>query len=143
MTATISHRGFNRNDLCGGDNMARTSDHTKDSRLGKKALGALGVSVSLAGGVCAGAAPADAAIGPASESPNTHMLDPGLHEEEVFDVGLSSFRLFDREDVKAGKPENVAWWGWGCRGCGGCRGCWGCRGCRGCGGCRGCRGCGG
>ncbi len=72
------------------------------------------------------------------ESPNTHMLDPGLHEEEVFDVGLSSFRLFDREDVKVGSGKRRLV-GWGCRGCGGCRGCWGCRGCRGCGGCRGCR----
>lgn len=127
--------------------MARSSDHTKESRLGKKAFGAIGVSVSLAGGVYAGTAPAEAAIEPAAENPNTHMLDPALHEEEVFDVGLSSFRLFDREDVTEARQEKVAWWGW--RGCGGCRGCWGWRGCgcRGCGcrgcGCRGCRGCGG
>ncbi|MGJ0508691.1 MAG: hypothetical protein ACR652_16510 [Methylocystis sp.] len=119
--------------------MARSSDHTKDSQRGKKALGAIGVSVSLAGAVYANA-PAEAAVDPASTNPNMRALDVDLHEEEAFDVGMSSFRLFDREEVKDAKPETVAWWGWGCRGC---RGCGGCRGCRGCGGCRGCRGCGG
>ncbi len=121
--------------------MARSSDH-KDPRLGKKALGALGVSVSLAGGVVADSIPAEAAIDPTSGNANMTAPGFGLHEEEVFDVGLSSFRLFDREETPEAKPETVAWWGWGCRGCRGC-GCGGCRGCRGCRGCWGCRGCAG
>ncbi|WP_036283212.1 hypothetical protein [Methylocystis sp. ATCC 49242] len=120
--------------------MARSSDDTQNKRGGKKALGVIGVSLSLAGAGCATSAPADASTTPATS--NMRTID--LHEEELFDVGLSSFRLFDREEVKDAKGEQVAqWWGWGCRGCRGCRGCGGCRGCRGCGGCRGCRGCGG
>ncbi len=130
--------------------MARSSDHSRRPHRGKKALGVIGVSFSLAGAACAESSPADAATEPATS--NVRLIDDDLHEQEAFDVGLSSFRLFDREDAKEAKPEQVAWWyGRGCRGCGwgwrgcGCRGC-GCRGCgcRGCG-CRGCgcRGCGG
>lgn len=111
--------------------MARSSDPHR----GKKALGVIGVSLSLAGGACIDSSPAEAATEPATGK--LRVMDAGLHEQEVFDVGLSSFRLFDREDVKEAKPETIAWWGWGCRGCRGCRGCGGCRGCRGC------RGCGG
>jgi hypothetical protein len=61
-----------------------------------------------------------------------------LGEEEMADVSLATFHLFDKENV--GSEVQVAW-----RGCGGCRGCRGCRACRGCGGWRGCRcgGCGG
>lgn len=118
--------------------MARSSDH-KDKRLGKTALGALGVSVSIAG-VVANGAPVEAATDPAVGGTNLASPGLGLHEEEAFDIGLSSFRLFDREQTTDAKPEQVAWWGWGCRGC---RGCGGCRGCRGCWGCRGCRGCAG
>ena len=122
--------------------MARSSDQSGPNR-GTKTLGVIGVSVSLAGAACAESSPADAATEPASAN-NTLMMDFDLHEQEVFDVGMSSFRLFDREDADEAKPETVAqWWGWGCRGCRGCGGCRACRGCRGCGGCRGCRGCGG
>lgn len=117
--------------------MARSSDQSHGPHRGKKALGVLGVSL-IAGVACNQSGPAEAATEPASG--NVRLMDVDLHEQEVFDVGLSSFRLFDREEAKEAKPETVAWWGWGCRGC---RGCGGCRGCRGCGGCRGCRGCGG
>lgn len=119
--------------------MARSQDDSQNKGRGKKALGVIGVSVSLAGAVCAPTSSADAATPPATDK----VRPVDLHEEEVFDVGMSTFRLFDREDVQDAKPEVVAQWGWGCRGCRGCRGCGGCRGCRGCGGCRGCRGCGG
>jgi hypothetical protein len=123
--------------------MARSSDHSRGPNRGKKALGVIGVSFSLAGAACAESSPAEAATEPTTG--NTRILDADIHEHEAFDIGLSSFRLFDREDIKEAKPEQVAWWYWrGCRGCGwGCRACRGC-GCRGCG-CRGCgcRGCGG
>lgn len=119
--------------------MAHSSDHSQGPHRGKKALGVIGVSLSLAGGAYIESSPAEAATEPTTS--NLRVTEVDLHEQEVFDVGLSSFRLFDREDVTESKPENVAW-GWGCRGCRGCGGCRGCRGCRGCGGCRGCRGCG-
>lgn len=121
--------------------MARSSDHSKGPNRNSKALGVIGVSMSLAGAAFVSGAPAEAATEPATG--NTRLMDVNLQEQEVFDVGLSSFRLFDREEAKEAKPETVAWWGWGCRGCRGCGGCRGCRGCRGCGGCRGCRGCAG
>ena len=113
--------------------MARSSDNSQSKGRSKKTLGVIGVSLSLAGAACAQSTSADAEATPATS--NMRPID--LHEEEVFDVGLSSFRLFDREEPQAAKSEQVAWWV-GCRGCRGC----GCRGCRGCG-CRGCRGCGG
>jgi hypothetical protein len=57
-----------------------------------------------------------------------------LGEEEMVDVGLATFHLFDKENGTGGFTQVAR----GCGGCGGCRGCGG--GCRGCGG--GCRGCG-
>jgi hypothetical protein len=77
---------------------------------------------------------------------------PFLDEEEISDVSLATFHLFDKEDLgnsQSGTQVAFRGCGGGC-GChgGGCRGCGGgFRGCgggfRGCGGgCRGCRGCG-
>jgi hypothetical protein len=66
-----------------------------------------------------------------------------LGEEELSDVSLSTFYVFDKENTAQPQlGEKVAA---GCR-CGGCRGCrcggFGCRcGWRGCGGCGGCGGC--
>jgi hypothetical protein len=119
------------------ESMARSSDNPQNKHRGKKALGVMGVSLSLAGAACVDSSPAEASTAPTTS--RTRTID--LREQEVFDVGLNSFRLFDREEIPAVKTEQVAWW-WGCRGCRGC-GCRGCRGCRGCG-CRGCgcRGCG-
>ena len=82
---------------------------------------------------------------------------PTLDEEEISDVSLATFHLFDKENLGNSRPgiQLAAFrggcgcghgcGGGGCRGCGGgFRGCGG--GCRGCGvgGCRGCRvgGCG-
>lgn len=119
--------------------MARSSGDSQNKVRAKKTIGMLGVSLSLAGGGCATSG-ADAATLPATS--NVRTID--LMEEEVFDVGLSSFRLFNREEPQDMKAVQLAWWR-GCRGCWGWRGCRGC-GCRGCGcrgcGCRGCRGCG-
>jgi hypothetical protein len=97
------------------------------------ALGVVGVSLSLAGG-------ASAATAPAADvpSPNTARVpEITLNEEEISDVSLGTFYVFDKESTGSARlGEQVA------RGCGGCRGCGrGCRGCRGCG--RGCGGCGG
>src|SRR5260370_7511161 len=103
-------------------------------------LGVVGVSLSLAGGGSAATAV------PAADIPSWDTSPPQitLSEEEIADVSLGTFYVFDKEN--AGTPRLGEKFARGCgRGCGG-RGC-GCRGCgRGCrcggGGCGGC-GCGG
>jgi hypothetical protein len=90
-------------------------------------LGAAGLSLSLASG-----APA-ATVGPAA-----HEITLG--EEEISDVTLATFYVFDKENSQTYRPL-LQLTRCGCGGCGG-RGCGGCGG-RGCGGCRGCHGCGG
>jgi hypothetical protein len=114
-------------------------------------LGATGLSLSLAGG-------ASATGGLAEDVPTTRNTAMNheiiLSEEEIFDVSLATFYVFDKENKpELGQPLRLAagrcgGGGCGCggRGCGGCggRGCGGCAGARGCagfGGCGGCRGC--
>ena len=96
-----------------------------------KVLGAAGLGLSLAGSASASAIPAADTPQSDKTSPNHRLV---LGEEEMADVSLATFYLFDRENVGSGVQLAR-----GCGGCGGCRGCGG--GCRGCGG--GCRGCGG
>src|SRR4029077_13313170 len=88
-------------------------------------LGAAGLSLSMVSG-----APA------ATVGPTAHEILLG--EEEISDVSLATFYVFDKENVGTSEPAvQLA----RRRGCGGCRGCRGCRGChRGCG-CGGCGGC--
>src|SRR6476646_10327515 len=110
-------------------------------------LGAAGLSLSL---VCtASAVPG----GPAVNLPTSGNGDGNqvfLGEEEISDVSLATFYVFDREggDGTSSMVELVHH-GCGCHGCGGCRhGCGGCGcvsfgiGCGGCGGWGGCGGCG-
>jgi hypothetical protein len=96
-------------------------------------LGAAGFGLSLAGSAFASTLPA--ADVPQSDN---NLSGSGQRfvfgEEEMADVSLATFHLFDREQGAAGLAQ-VAWVGR----CGGCRGC-GVRGCR-CGGCGGCGGC--
>jgi hypothetical protein len=121
--------------------MAVTKQASKRKRRKEvvPALGVVGVSLSLASGASA------ATAGSVTDMPSKDTATgPGfaLTEEEISDVSLGTFYVFDKEDLKAPLGEQVAR---GCgRGCGGCRGCRGCRGCgRGCGGCGGgCGGCG-
>jgi hypothetical protein len=118
----------------GGDaTMRRVKQASKAKRVAKAAvpaLGAAGLTFGLAGS-------ASAATNPAADAPQKLNFVPSqsvtLGEEEIADVSLATFHLFDKE--QGGAVQQMAW---GCR-CGGC----GCRGCR-CGGC-GCRcgGCGG
>ena len=118
--------------------MPRVKQASKRKRVTKAAvpaLGAAGLTFSLVGGASASALP----TADVQQTPNyvpTQAITLG--EEEIADVSLATFHLFDKENVGAG--VQVAW-----RGCGGCRGCRGCRGCgcRGCRGCAGCAGCGG
>jgi hypothetical protein len=117
--------------------MARSKQAARSNGTTKVAaattLGAVGLGLSLAGGASASTLPA----ADISQSDNNlHRL--ALNDEEMADVSLATFHLFDRELGGTGGLQQVAW---GCR-CGGCRGCRGCgwRGCR-CGGCGGCGGC--
>jgi hypothetical protein len=110
--------------------MARKQPQKRRSKAATAAaMGAAGLGLSLAGSASASSLPAA----------NAPQLDNNLTsqrfvlgEEEMADVGLATFHLFDREQGTSGMDQ-VAW---GCRGCRGCRGC-AARGCRGCGGCGG------
>ena len=101
------------------------------------ALGAAGLTFGLAGS-------ASASTVPSVDVPLKQNFTPpqafSLGEEEIADVSLATFHLFDKE--QGGAVQQMAW-GCRCGGCG-CRGC-GCRcgggcGCR-CGGCAGCGPC--
>ena len=137
--------------------MPHTKHVSKRKRPSKAVpvLGAAGLSLSLTGAVSA------ATGGPPTDMPTTLNTAQGheitLGEEEISDVSLATFYVFDKEGAATPKlGERLAWGcrcgcgGCGCHGCrcgfvgcGGCGGC-GCGGCRcGCGGCRGCHGCGG
>ena len=119
--------------------MARSKQASKRNGRGRilPLAGAAGVSLAFAGGAYA-TAPTEHA--PAQDTPRPVIT---LSEEEISDVNLGTFYVFDKENVEFGEPVQLAR-----RGCGGCRGCAarGCRGCRGCAavraGCGGCGGCG-
>jgi hypothetical protein len=101
------------------------------------ALGAAGLGLSLAGSASASTIPT--ADNPQSDntSPNQRFV---LGEEEMADVSLATFHLFDKENVGSDMQLAAVVVR---RGCGGCRACRACRGCavRACGGCGGCGGC--
>ena len=138
--------------------MRRVKQASRKKRTTKAAavtvLGAAGLGLSLFGSASGSTTPAADIPQSDNTSPNHSFV---LGEEEMQDVSLATFHLFDRENV--GSAIQLAR-GCGCgRGCGGCgHGCGGCGhggfggcghvgvvGCRGCGGFRGChgfRGCG-
>ena len=121
--------------------MPQVKQASKQKRVTKAVpvLGAAGLTFSLVGG-------ASAAVAPTTDVAKTPDLGLGhaitLGEEEIADVSLATFYVFDKENAAAAKGGVQEARGCGCRGCGGrgCGGCGGCRGCRGCGG--GCGGCG-
>ena len=136
--------------------MARAKRATKQKRrrIALPVLGAAGMSLTMAGGASAATAPT--ANVPSQDTAPRPVIT--LFEEEISDVSLGTFYVFDKEnESQLGQGLQLAargGCGCGCaaRGCGGCaaRGCGGCaaRACRGCAvrGCRGCavvRGCGG
>lgn len=99
------------------------------------ALGATGLGLSLAGSASASTMPTAHPQSSNLPPPNQRFV---LDEEEMADVSLATFHLFDKE--QAGGDVQLAVVVRGCRGCGGCRACGAWRGCR-CGGCGGCGGC--
>jgi hypothetical protein len=121
--------------------MPRVKQASKQTRTTKAAavtaLGAAGLGLSLAGSASASAVPTTDVPQSDGISPNQRFV---LSEEEMADVSLATFHIFDHENLRSDVQVAVVVVG-GCRGCG-CRGCRGCawRGCR-CGGCGGCGGC--
>jgi hypothetical protein len=139
-------------DLTEDATMRRVKQASKQKRTTKaaavKVLGAAGLGLSLVGSASASTMPSTGIPQSDNTSPNQRFV---LGEEEMADVSLATFHLFDRENLGTGVQLAR---GCGCGGCGGCRGCGGCGGfrgcggggfvgCRGCGGFGGCRGCGG
>src|SRR5579872_2220418 len=108
--------------------MRRVKQASKQKRTTKaaaaKVLGTAGLGLSLVGGASASTTPTGNIPQPDNTSPNQRFV---LGEEEMADVSLATFHLFDRENV--GSAIQLAR---GC-GCGGCHGCGGGGGCRGCG----------
>jgi hypothetical protein len=123
--------------------MSRVKQASKRKRLtkaaGMPALGAAGLGLSLVGSASASALATADVPQSLNTTPNQRFV---LSEEEIADVSLATFHVFDKENGTGGFTQLAR----GCGGCGGCRG--GGGGCRGCGGggrgcgCRGC-GCGG
>ena len=144
--------------------MPRVKQASKRKRLKKAvpALGAAGLTFSLVGGASASVAPVNDVPRLPNYSPRHEIT---LSDEEIADVSLATFYVFDKENMAAaqgsfqvargggcghggGGGGGCHGGGGGCHGCGGggCHGggggCHGCGGCRGCHGCRGCGGCG-
>ena len=119
--------------------MARTKQASKRNRRSKTVpvLGVAGLSLSLASGTSASTGGPAADVAPQATSPNHELF---LGDEEISDVSLSTFYVFDKENAAQPQLGQKVAWGCGCRGCRcGCRcgfrRCWGCGGCGGCGGC--------
>src|ERR1700744_6554262 len=112
--------------------MSRVKQASRRTRLTKAAavpaLGAAGLGLSLVGSASASALATAALPQSLNTTPNQGFV---LDEEEMFDVSLATFHVFDRENGSRGFTQVAM-------GCGGC----GCAGCRGCGRGCGCRGCG-
>jgi hypothetical protein len=106
--------------------MPRVKQASKQKRTTKAAavtvLGATGLGFSLLGSASASTMPAADIAQSDNTSPNQRFV---LSEEEMADVSLATFHLFDKENVGSGVQL--------ARACGGCRGC-AARGCavRGC-----------
>ena len=126
-TCRLNHKNLRRMQTMPGVKQA-----SKQKRTTKAAtvtvLGATGLGFSLLGSASASTVPASDIVQSDNTPSNQRFV---LGEEEMADVSLATFHLFDKEDV--GGRVQLA------RGCGGCRGC-AARGCRGCA-ARGCRGC--
>ena len=130
---------------------AKRASKRKRRRIALPVLGATGVSLAVAGGAYATAPTANV---PLQETVPLPAIT--LSEEEIADVSLGTFYLFDKEnESQLGQGVRLAARGCGCGRCGGCaaRGCGGrCGGCAvarcagrcGCAArCGGCGGCGG
>ena len=120
--------------------MPRVKQASKRKHVTKAAapvIGAAGLTLSLVGGASAAAVPT-ANVQPLPNVAPGHQITLG--EEEISDVSLATFYVFDKENTAETRGGVQLARGCGCgHGCG--HGCGGCRGCRGCG-CRCAGGCG-
>ena len=93
--------------------LKRASKQKRGTKAAVSALGAAGLTFSLLGSATASAVPT-------ADVPQTTAFAPNeaitLGEEEIADISLATFYVFDKEKVGGG--VQVAR-----RGCGGCRGC--------------------
>ena len=98
--------------------MRRVKQASKSKRMSKSVpvLGAAGLTFSLVGG-------ASAAVAPTTDAANSPTLGLGhqftLGEEEIADVSLATFYVFDKENAAAAKGGVQVARGCGCGGCGG------------------------
>src|SRR5262245_1309781 len=143
-------RRFRRAQSCGAFSqelaedatMPRVKQASKQKRTIKaatvKVLGAAGLGLSLATSASASTMPAAGIPQSDNTSPDQRFF---LGEEEMADVSLATFHLFDRDNFGSGVRLARG----GCGGCGCGHGGGGCGGARGCGGggFAGARGCGG
>jgi hypothetical protein len=74
--------------------MSKRSSKSKRRRKTLPAFGFAGVSLSMASGACASTDEASANAPPTSQSQNHEIF---LGEEELSDVSLATFYVFDRE----------------------------------------------
>src|SRR4029077_2902144 len=125
--------------------MSRSKQTSKTRGRKRAAVTALGVAgaLSLAGS-------ASASVASVGDTPTQNTARVILAEEEISDVSLATFYVFDKENAGAHHSSvqlaarGCGHGGCGCRGCAaraGCRGCAVHAGCRGCAVHRGCRGC--
>jgi len=86
-------------------------------------LGIAGLSLSLAGGA---AAAIDAPATDMTTRPANVSQKISLAVEEITDVSLATFYVFDKEQAATPRPGLRLAMGacGGCAGCGGCGGCW-------------------
>src|SRR5689334_9123147 len=99
--------------------MPQAEDRAQRNRRSKAmpVLGAAGLSLSLASG-------ASAAI----DGISARLLTPvsqqkTLYEEQISDVSLATFHVFDKEQVGSPRPNIRGAFGCACGGCAGCGGC--------------------
>ena len=107
----------------------QASKHARTTKVAAATvLGTAGLGLSLGGSASANTIPT-------ADFPQSHNIPPNqrfvLGEEEMADVSLATFHLFDKE-IDRSDMQQLAYVVR--RGCGGCRGC----AVRGCGGCAGC-----
>lgn len=105
-------------------NMPHTKQSAKRGRSkAVPVLGAAGLSLALAGGASAAAMQPDASV-LTQRAGATHEIT--LREEEVADVSLATFYVFDKEKASSVRPGVKLAMGGGCGNCAGCAACAGC-----------------
>ena len=96
--------------------MSKRSSKSKRRSKALPALSFAGASLSMASGACASTSEASANTPPTSQSQNQEIF---LGEEEIFDVSLSTFYVFDKENGGASPlAQHLKLARGGCGGCG-------------------------